>query len=67
MSPIKFSSSCQQDPPDYQMRIDKAMAKYLAKNLGKEYESIYEISVIDYKDVIDSKTIPEYEQAKILK
>ncbi len=49
------------------MRIDKAMSRYLAKNLGSKYESIYEISVIDYKDVIDSETMPEHEQAKILK
>jgi hypothetical protein len=49
------------------MRIDKAMTRYLAKNLGPKYESIYEISVIDYKDVIDSKAMLEYEQANILK
>ena len=48
------------------MRIDKAMSRYLAKNLGAKYETLYEISVIDYKDVMNSKTIPEYEQAKIL-
>lgn len=67
ISPIKFSMSCQQDPPDYQMRIDRALTKYLEKNLGKKYENNYEISIIDYKDVISSKTIPEYEQARILK
>ena len=67
LSPIKFSISCQQDPPDYQQRIDNALTKYLVKNLGKKYEKNYEISVIDFKDVISSKTIPEYEQARILK
>jgi hypothetical protein len=41
------------DPPDYQRRIDKALTNYLIKNLGTEYENDYEISIIDYRDVIE--------------
>ena len=59
--------SCQLDPPDYAQRIDKALTNYLIKNLGSSYETNYEISIIDYKDVIDQQTIVEYEQARILK